>query len=117
MCRRPPRSTRTDPPFPFTTLFRSAVLSVRQRDDGSAERAELHEREIFHQRPQHHQWLGGAGRGTFRAAQPFLQLLTPLELSGVLPERAGPFAFLNAADDTANDSHYDRKSTRLNSSH
>src|SRR3546814_15662005 len=24
MCRRPPRSTRTDTPFPYTTLFRSA---------------------------------------------------------------------------------------------
>src|SRR3546814_18582660 len=23
MIRRPPRSTRTDPPFPYTTLFRS----------------------------------------------------------------------------------------------
>src|SRR3546814_17856221 len=26
MRRRPPRSTRTDTPFPYTTLFRSAVL-------------------------------------------------------------------------------------------
>src|SRR3546814_266021 len=25
MIRRPPRSTRTDPPFPYTTLFRSRV--------------------------------------------------------------------------------------------
>src|SRR3546814_9475743 len=29
MIRRPPRSTRTDTPFPYTTLFRS-----RQRDPG-----------------------------------------------------------------------------------
>src|SRR3546814_13505049 len=26
MIRRPPRSTRTDTPFPYTTLFRSAIL-------------------------------------------------------------------------------------------
>src|SRR3546814_3855227 len=28
MIRRPPRSTRTDTLFPYTTLFRSAVLSL-----------------------------------------------------------------------------------------
>src|SRR3546814_20313363 len=28
MCRRPPRSTRTDTLFPYTTLFRSHVLRV-----------------------------------------------------------------------------------------
>src|SRR3546814_8149860 len=27
MLRRPPRSTRTDPPFPYTTLFRSGGLA------------------------------------------------------------------------------------------
>src|SRR3546814_13116941 len=27
MIRRPPRSTRTDTPFPYTTLFRSQVLA------------------------------------------------------------------------------------------
>src|SRR3546814_11196712 len=29
MIRRPPRSTRTDTLFPYTTLFRSVVLRVR----------------------------------------------------------------------------------------
>src|SRR3546814_4887853 len=28
MIRRPPRSTRTDPPFPYTTLFRSLSSSA-----------------------------------------------------------------------------------------
>src|SRR3546814_16282949 len=43
MIRRPPRSTRTDTLFPYTTLFRSA-LAVRQLDElrhddaGGAER-------------------------------------------------------------------------------
>src|SRR3546814_19076391 len=27
MIRRPPRSTRTDPPFPYTTLFRSSWIA------------------------------------------------------------------------------------------
>src|SRR3546814_5205956 len=31
MIRRPPRSTRTDTLFPYTTLFRSAVLAGRER--------------------------------------------------------------------------------------
>src|SRR3546814_13240960 len=33
MIRRPPRSTRTDTPFPHTTLFRSPHLGVRQREN------------------------------------------------------------------------------------
>src|SRR3546814_14267572 len=36
MIRRPPRSTRTDTLFPYTTLFRS--LSVRLRAGGSCHR-------------------------------------------------------------------------------
>src|SRR3546814_4001541 len=32
MIRRPPRSTRTDTLFPYTTLFRSAHLADVQRD-------------------------------------------------------------------------------------
>src|SRR3546814_17803173 len=38
MIRRPPRSTRTDPLFPYTTLFRSADLSIAYQrvSDGSA---------------------------------------------------------------------------------
>src|SRR3546814_9342765 len=33
MLRRPPRSTRTDTLFPYTTLFRSAVVGLLARDD------------------------------------------------------------------------------------
>src|SRR3546814_20039714 len=32
MIRRPPRSTRTDTLFPYTTLFRSPDRAARQRD-------------------------------------------------------------------------------------
>src|SRR3546814_1919493 len=35
MIRRPPRSTRTDTPFPYTTLFRSIHLARRLRAPGS----------------------------------------------------------------------------------
>src|SRR3546814_17039956 len=33
MIRRPPRSTRTDTLFPYTTLFRSIVEAIVERDD------------------------------------------------------------------------------------
>src|SRR3546814_8906252 len=33
MIRRPPRSTRTDTLFPYTTLFRSPEVARRRRDD------------------------------------------------------------------------------------
>src|SRR3546814_11869236 len=41
MIRRPPRSTRTDTLFPYTTLFRSAFGRLRMRlpaEDAAAER-------------------------------------------------------------------------------
>src|SRR3546814_6502525 len=39
MIRRPPRSTRTDPLFPYTTLFRSLAASARRRRSRSRGRA------------------------------------------------------------------------------
>src|SRR3546814_1468972 len=36
MRRRPPRSTRTDTLFPYTTLFRSALAPVRRRISAAA---------------------------------------------------------------------------------
>src|SRR3546814_5391745 len=36
MIRRPPRSTRTDTLFPYTTLFRSAISSVPEDKQTSA---------------------------------------------------------------------------------
>src|SRR3546814_9014495 len=36
MIRRPPRSTRTDTLFPYTTLFRSAEMRARIKEDESS---------------------------------------------------------------------------------
>src|SRR3546814_1052982 len=46
MIRRPPRSTRTDTLFPYTTLFRSAAVleQARQRGAQGAERARQRDR-------------------------------------------------------------------------
>src|SRR3546814_1170828 len=41
MIRRPPRSTRTDTLFPYTTLFRSGRQQGRRLDGGTARRARL----------------------------------------------------------------------------
>src|SRR3546814_14504705 len=41
MIRRPPRSTRTDTLFPYTTLFRSLVISAKSMDDLLVEMVEL----------------------------------------------------------------------------
>src|SRR3546814_5157156 len=44
MIRRPPRSTRTDTLFPYTTLFRSTLLDVRSAGVVEAD----HRRADFH---------------------------------------------------------------------
>src|SRR3546814_1047242 len=49
MIRRPPRSTRTDTPFPYTTLFRSAddVHTVHQRALDHLDRARHQQAHFF----------------------------------------------------------------------
>src|SRR3546814_2116522 len=41
MIRRPPRSTRTDTLFPYTTLFRSVLVECETVEDVPAEAAEV----------------------------------------------------------------------------
>src|SRR3546814_9525555 len=41
MIRRPPRSTRTDTRFPYTTLFRSRDIALGAGDDARAERVDF----------------------------------------------------------------------------
>src|SRR3546814_18915845 len=42
MIRRPPRSTRTDTLFPYTTLFRSPLPSKQSRHDAAQDYRETH---------------------------------------------------------------------------
>src|SRR3546814_2805325 len=44
MIRRPPRSTRTDTLFPYTTLFRSLIAEMEADPDHRAMMAEVEER-------------------------------------------------------------------------
>src|SRR3546814_16366884 len=103
MIRRPPRATRTDTLFPYTTLFRSLLRNGSRSEDISQAQAAL-----------------DAADAQLRAAQ------TDLERLRVVAPRAGhveslpykvgdqppvgaPLAVLLVGED--------RKSTRLNSSH
>src|SRR3546814_8194430 len=61
MIRRPPRSTRTDTLFPYTTLFRSARLSRTARPDAWPHqcRDRQHADPVHRRRRRGHQRLRG----------------------------------------------------------
>src|SRR3546814_8772750 len=107
MIRRPPRSTRTDTLFPYTSLFRSALLPAG-RGEGKASRLPplLQLRGLA-------QFFGPVG-------------LLPRERGGglLLAGAVGVADLLGLAAEVAvaggalvDRVHQDRKSTRLNSSH
>src|SRR3546814_21138828 len=101
MRRRPPRSTRTDTLFPYTTLFRSGPLPLLALGRADHRRAALHRRR-----------LDGAVAGAQMQEGPpdggpsFSRLSQP-SIWG----RSGGLGLV------AEDLVGDRKSTRLNSSH
>src|SRR3546814_3073752 len=142
MIRRPPRSTRTDPLFPYTTLFRSDETSTLAGGflGGCDRRLRRHCRgtqadgfaQSRHQGLRQAPRLGGARlQNIFDAVGPCHQLRIALAhgskfllytfaqaLLGVTPTQA---VFKLAAEDRGlgrrGKSAIDRKSTRLNSSH
>src|SRR3546814_11641762 len=92
MRRRPPRSTRTDTLFPYTTLFRSAAPS-NQTDDGKHDSAAISSREAILEE------IGTHFHGTL-----YRKGTVNLTIQNLVAER----------DYVAG---RDRKSTRLHSSH
>src|SRR3546814_12135025 len=131
MIRRPPRSTRTDPPFPYTTLFRSDCL----RSDGGAghfwqtarsigiaaqtSTFDVARRALLRSwsRGPAYRWmvdvslLSGRAREMALGAADHPWLVPP---KGALAGSAAHIALLAAAESVT---RRDRKSTRLNSSH
>src|SRR3546814_14316998 len=74
MIRRPPRSTRTDPLFPYTTLFRSQADAAADRIDQLREpRAEVVDIDL-HPSPRGGQQAGHEHVGIFK--QPIQQFDT-----------------------------------------
>src|SRR3546814_5231211 len=65
MIRRPPRSTRTDTLFPYTTLFRSCD----GRDDAETETSETNEREGHAIDPAPDLWPGAVSAGCVGTAE------------------------------------------------
>src|SRR3546814_3305168 len=103
MIRRPPRSTRTDTLFPYTTLFRSRRLLAADM--------------LFARRERQHKAALAVGIDRF-AAQASRHLA---DIFGLAREEADIRPAELEADaerlPLAHDNVGDRKSTRLNSSH
>src|SRR3546814_16198992 len=93
MLRRPPRSTRTDTLFPYTTLFRSYPCAGRCHAEGWPQRGR---RDGY-----------GVGIGIVQGADSF----------GGGDDRRDHLAWSGVADWWPQGEIADRKSTRLNSSH
>src|SRR3546814_16042113 len=101
MIRRPPRSTRTDTLFPYTTLFRSDLfLQMIGKAAGELE------------------YRLGGGVVADQLGRAFPANLDPGEQIGLCPRHAKQALRLEAAVLAENFGiGEDRKSTRLNSSH
>src|SRR3546814_1855900 len=108
MRRRPPRSTRTDTLFPYTTLFRSpdqAIVGERFDDAGRDERVLVDHTlrdqpfEMLEAVVGINAALGGVGIRPAGHAQIFVEIIAFIMKAGIALDRR------------------DRKSTRLNSSH
>src|SRR3546814_16710279 len=109
MIRRPPRSTRTDTLFPYTTLFRSILDGL----DHAWRQIVVDHRLKFH--------LGEKIDDIFSAAIKLGMPLLPAEALGLGDGDAGHADFvkglLHFIQLERLDDRLDRKSTRLNSSH
>src|SRR3546814_3966077 len=108
MIRRPPRSTRTDTLFPYTTLFRSASV-----DDDARRDAYLLEAELRKDAGDLEGELDAYARGL--AAYPDEPEL--LYARGLMWERRDDIPRAEADLRRILVADPDRKSTRLNSSH
>src|SRR3546814_1593823 len=98
MIRRPPRSTRTDTLFPYTTLFRSAELVDDAKSFLSGKATDVQAK------------LGAQ----MEAAADNMDF----ELAAILRDRLKALTFIQGSQAiNADGVGEDRKSTRLNSSH
>src|SRR3546814_20486907 len=111
MIRRPPRSTRTDTLFPYTTLFRSSFAGLKSAVLRAAE-AGAHGREELAASFQ--QAVVDCLIDRTRLALEAMPEATALVVAGGVASNQAIRAALGALADAQG---LDRKSTRLNSSH
>src|SRR3546814_8412793 len=122
MIRRPPRSTRTDALFPYTTLFRSrAVVVVVLQAGGAAPRILEAAVQAIHEVPQAERFLEILGAHRRALAKGGIEVTQRIG-----PFFGGPFFGGGACHLVVATTQWllrrgkrggDRKSTRLNSSH
>src|SRR3546814_12109303 len=111
MLRRPPRSPRTDTPFPYTTLFRSQWLDLARRYRIVLIVPEFSKKAFPGARSYSHGWFTEKD-GTPRSADKWsFAVVEPI--FAAVKAREG----LTAATYSLYGHSGDRKSTRLNSSH
>src|SRR3546814_1355695 len=111
MIRRPPRSTRTDTLFPYTTLFRSAAVGEARIEPREIEIAERVEPVV----DRHDHAITARGEGVAvveRIGDAAVRIGAAVDVEHHRPVRAR--AGLGRPDV---EEQTDRKSTRLNSSH
>src|SRR3546814_11915798 len=117
MIRRPPRSTRTDTLFPYTTLFRSRTSDPAHFGAGRLEGAAPQTRPGQARRQQHQHEAGNpeAGHSVEIAPEhaPSALETRPHHACKTTPARPPEIE----AGKHQHDRPTDRKSTRLNSSH
>src|SRR3546814_7844140 len=126
MLRRPPRSTRTDTLFPYTTLFRSVVLALRGGRhaarlagavfalvDGRGQPA--HQLALVVQR-HHHRLIGVVDAAIARVVVDEAVTILDADRRIVGPVLDDEADRVEAAGGEGDDA-VDRKRTRLNSSH
>src|SRR3546814_3397771 len=115
MIRRPPRSTRTDTLFPYTTLFRSIVEGGTLQYTGASATSD-----------RGFTLVNGGGSRTIEVTNgatdlTFTGLVTSPDDAGFTKAGAGTLTLTNGGNDyvgvTTVSGGTDRKSTRLNSSH
>src|SRR3546814_5797316 len=122
MIRRPPRSTRTDTLFPYTTLFRSGILVQAEIERGAntdliGEPCRCHARQLKSASSLEIVLINGRLLWIIPSFLIFLKLgeeLVQLIARDTIHEKDRT-SFVGAV--LAAHHHLDRKSTRLNSSH
>src|SRR3546814_1929550 len=117
MIRLPPRSTRTDTLFPYTTLFRSVQLAARPLLSIAIEKTADHHVRLSRATMPGTELQAAKANVIFHGAQVFLSTLwSGSHCSGTTINGWQALSWPASLDISAL-SHADRKSTRLNSSH
>src|SRR3546814_6279701 len=121
MLRRPPRSTRTDTLFPYTTLFRSVLWDAQAGGAMEIPRAHgVEDSELFLKSPVRLILEGGPPlrRRLARADCPLdFPITQEIKPEGYTDYTARPLPFSIRQINTLTLASIDRKSTRLNSRH